>query len=67
MKKRKQNIGNGLSRNIFAVRNNYGKNINRNNEIKIDSSDDENKIIIDDGIHPINYNEDDDNDNDNYL
>ena len=66
-KTRKQNIGNGLSRNIFAVRNNYGKNINRNNEIKIDSSDDENKIIIDDGIHPINYNEDDDNDNDNYL
>ena len=59
--RRGHNIGNGLSRNIFAVRSVYGNNSKRNynNEIKIDS-DDENKIIIDDGVHPINLNEDND-------
>ena len=56
---------NSISRNIFAVRNNglLSKGNQQVNAIKLDSSDDENNVIIDDGEHPIEIDEDDNNDN----
>ncbi len=67
-------MNNNIKNNNQNNNKNNNKNINENkfiktkkklreNEINIDSSDEENKIIIDDGIHSINL--DDENDDDN--
>ena len=56
----KKNGVNNVTRNIFSVKNKINDKGGLN-AIKLDSSDDENNIIIDDGEHPINIEDDDNN------
>lgn len=56
----KKNGVNNVTRNIFSVKNKINDKGGLN-AIKLDSSDDENNIIIDDGEHPINFEDDDNN------
>ena len=57
-----KNINNEINKNIFDAPIKHKKKL-RENEINIDSSDEENKIIIDDGIHSINLEDENDDDN----